>query len=222
MPAQGGHLPNWAIICRASRHLRTLQDFPGGTIVICSLSLASAKVGRVAERSSSHGLLSINEGIPLVGGTFLLSFYCLVFCDNTLLLVVAMTFLKSATLALAALLPLTNAVPTARADDGSWDAAHAKAATALAKLSLEDKVKMVTGEGWMKGPCVGTTAEISSIGYPQLCLQDGPLGIRFAQGITAFPAGVQAASTWDIDLINARGNALGRCTAISPGFIGAD
>ncbi|KFX93115.1 hypothetical protein V490_05001 [Pseudogymnoascus sp. VKM F-3557] len=120
-----------------------------------------------------------------------------------------MTFLKSATLALAALLPLTNAVPTARAEDGSWDAAHAKAATALAKLSLEDKVKMVTGEGWMKGPCVGTTAEISSIGYPQLCLQDGPLGIRYAQGITAFPAGVQAASTWDIDLINARGNALG-------------
>ncbi|OBT87077.1 hypothetical protein VE02_05029 [Pseudogymnoascus sp. 03VT05] len=120
-----------------------------------------------------------------------------------------MAFLKSATLALAALLPLTSAVPTARADDGGWDAAHAKAVTALAKLSLGDKVKMVTGEGWEKGPCVGTTAEISSIGYPQLCLQDGPLGIRFAQGITAFPAGVQAASTWDIALIKARGNALG-------------
>lgn len=125
-----------------------------------------------------------------------------------------MTFLKSATLALAALLPLTAAVPTARAEDG-WDAAHAKAATALAKLTLEEKVKMVTGEGWMKGPCVGTTAAISSIGYPQLCLQDGPLGIRYAQGVTAFPAGVHAASTWDIALINARGNALGMSTAMT-------
>ncbi|KFY35353.1 hypothetical protein V494_05986 [Pseudogymnoascus sp. VKM F-4513 (FW-928)] len=119
-----------------------------------------------------------------------------------------MTFLKTATLALAALLPLTGAVPTTRADDG-WDAAEAKAVAALAKLSMEEKVKVVTGEGWLKGPCVGTTAEIPSIGYPQLCLQDGPLGIRNVQGVTAFPAGVQAASTWDRALIYARGNALG-------------
>lgn len=174
-------------------------------------------MGRVVERSSSHGWLSINEGIPRVGDAFRLSFYCLVFCDNIQSPVVVMTFLKSATLALAALLPLSSAVPTARAEDGGWEAAHAKAATALAKLSLADKVKMVTGEGWMKGPCVGTTAEISSIGYPQLCLQDGPLGIRYAQGVTAFPAGVHAASTWDIALINARGNALGRCLTMGFG-----
>ena len=162
------------------------------------------------------------KAYPAVGGTFRSSFHCLVFCDNTQSSVVAMTFLKSATLALAALLPLTSAVPTARADDGGWDTAHAKAVTALAKLSLGDKVKMVTGEGWEKGPCVGTTAAISSIGYPQLCLQDGPLGIRFAKGITAFPAGVQAASTWDIALIKARGNALGRCTTMASEVTGAD
>ena len=33
--------------------------------------------------------------------------------------------------------------------------------------------------------------------------------MRFVQGVTAFPAGVQAASTWDRSLINARGNAMG-------------
>lgn len=33
--------------------------------------------------------------------------------------------------------------------------------------------------------------------------------VRFAQGVTAFPAGVQAASTWDVDLINQRGAAMG-------------
>jgi beta-glucosidase len=67
----------------------------------------------------------------------------------------------------------------------------------------------VTGVGWQKGPCVGNTAAVSSIGYPSLCLQDGPLGVRYVQGVTAFPAGVQVAATWDTALMYSRGNALG-------------
>ena len=42
-----------------------------------------------------------------------------------------------------------------------------------------------------------------------LCLHDGPLGIRFADRVSAFPAGITAASTWDHDLILARAEALG-------------
>ncbi|KAF2218746.1 glycoside hydrolase superfamily [Elsinoe ampelina] len=92
---------------------------------------------------------------------------------------------------------------------GAWSGAYTKARTALAKLNNNDKVKIVTGVGWSKGPCVGNTGAVSSIGYPSLCLQDGPLGIRYVQGVTAFPAGVQAAATWDTALIRARGAALG-------------
>ena len=134
--------------------------------------------------------------------------------------VATMSFLKGAILALAVFLPLASAVPTeqplsSRAlGDGDWATAYSKSLTALAKLSQQDKVNIVTGQGWQKGPCVGNTAAISSIGYPQLCLQDGPLGVRFAQGVTAFPAGIQAAATWDISLMNARGIALGRCMPI--------
>jgi beta-glucosidase len=60
--------------------------------------------------------------------------------------------------------------------DGDWATAYAKAAIALAKLSNSDKVALATGIGWNKGPCVGNTAAIAGIGYPELCLQDGPLG----------------------------------------------
>ncbi|KAK4156122.1 beta-glucosidase cel3A [Chaetomidium leptoderma] len=91
----------------------------------------------------------------------------------------------------------------------AWAAAHASAAAAVAKMSQQDKVNMVTGVGWDKGPCVGNTPAIGSINYPQLCLQDGPLGIRFGTGITAFTPGVQAASTWDTELIRQRGAYLG-------------
>lgn len=60
--------------------------------------------------------------------------------------------------------------------DGDWSAAYTKAKTALAKLSTANKVSLVTGVGWEKGPCVGNIAALSAIGFPELCLQDGPLG----------------------------------------------
>lgn len=103
----------------------------------------------------------------------------------------------------------SSAGPVKTTGDGDWAEAYTKANTALAKLTNSQKVTMVTGQGWQKGPCVGNTAAVPAIGYPQLCLQDGPLGVRYVQGITAFPAGVQAASTWDTSLIYERGNALG-------------
>ncbi|POS69099.1 glycosyl hydrolase family 3-4 [Diaporthe helianthi] len=103
-------------------------------------------------------------------------------------------------------LPLTSPV---LAQPFNWSAAYAKANASLAKLSLQDKVNIVTGVGWDKGPCVGNTQAISSIGYPQLCLQDSPLGIRFGRDSTAFTPGIQAASTWDIDLIRQRGQFMG-------------
>jgi beta-glucosidase-like glycosyl hydrolase len=59
------------------------------------------------------------------------------------------------------------------------------------------------------GNCVGNTKAVSSIGYPSLCLMDGPLGIRYAQGVTAWPAGIMAGATWDKDLIYARGQGIG-------------
>ncbi|CAI7676819.1 unnamed protein product [Penicillium discolor] len=90
-----------------------------------------------------------------------------------------------------------------------WDAAYSKAQTALLKLNQTEKVGIVTGVGWEGGPCVGNTYAPSSIDYPSLCLQDSPLGIRFANPVTAFPAGINAGATWDRTLLYARGAAMG-------------
>lgn len=103
---------------------------------------------------------------------------------------------------------LAIAHPAAAAQTFDWTAAHAKAATALTKLSLQDKIDMVTGLGWGGGPCVGNTKAIESIGYPSLCLQDSALGIRYGAG-TAFVPGIQAAATWDVALMRQRGEFLG-------------
>ncbi|KAI0967190.1 glycoside hydrolase family 3 protein [Xylaria arbuscula] len=103
------------------------------------------------------------------------------------------------------------AAPSA-ANTTAWDAAYTKANAALAKLSSADKINIVTGVGWSKGPCVGNTPAISSIGYRQLCLQDGPLGVRYATKVNAFTPGIQAASTWDRALIRERGQFMGEET----------
>jgi len=90
-----------------------------------------------------------------------------------------------------------------------WAAAYQKASAAVAKISTQDKVNIVSGIGWNKGPCIGNTGSVNSIGFPALCLHDGPLGIRTVPGVSAFPAGVHVASTWDRSLLKARGAALG-------------
>ncbi|EAW19665.1 beta-glucosidase [Aspergillus fischeri NRRL 181] len=91
----------------------------------------------------------------------------------------------------------------------NWDQAYSRAKDALQKLSQTEKVGLVTGVKWMGGPCVGNTYKPESIDYPSLCLQDSPLGIRFANPVTAFPAGINAGATWDTQLLYARGAAMG-------------
>ncbi|KAL4966684.1 beta-glucosidase [Aspergillus stella-maris] len=91
----------------------------------------------------------------------------------------------------------------------TWDEAYANAASDLAVLSQDEKIGIVTGVTWQGGPCVGNTYAPESIPYPSLCLQDGPLSIRFANPVTVFPAGINAGATWDKELIRARGAAMG-------------
>lgn len=91
----------------------------------------------------------------------------------------------------------------------TWEESYRKAALMVSEMSLLEKVNITTGTGWMMGPCVGNTAPATGVGFPALCLQDGPLGIRFADHITASPAGITVGATWNKDLMYKRGRMLG-------------
>ncbi|KAG9517670.1 glycoside hydrolase family 3 protein, partial [Aureobasidium melanogenum] len=97
--------------------------------------------------------------------------------------------------------------PTPNTTGIGWEDALQKAKQWVAQLTLEEKVGVLTGEP--KGPCIGNIAPIPRIGFPGLCLQDGPLAIRQATYASVFPAGIAAASSWDRDLIRQRGEYLG-------------
>lgn len=91
----------------------------------------------------------------------------------------------------------------------SWAESYRKAAVMVQNMTLPEKVNITTGTGWQMGLAVGTNGPAVHVGFPQLVLQDGPLGLRFADNATAFPAGITVGATWNKELMYARGKAHG-------------
>ncbi|KAK6537809.1 hypothetical protein TWF694_010714 [Orbilia ellipsospora] len=91
----------------------------------------------------------------------------------------------------------------------SWEDSYKKAHQLVSKMTLAEKVNITTGTGWQMDFCVGNTGPAKFVGFPALCYQDGPLGLRFADNATAFPAGLTVAATWNRDLMYKRGEAHG-------------
>jgi beta-glucosidase-like glycosyl hydrolase len=91
----------------------------------------------------------------------------------------------------------------------AWESSYEKAKLMVEKMTLAEKVNVTTGTGWSMQMCVGNTGPALNAGFPALCLQDGPLGLRFNDHATAFPAALTVGATWNRDLMRARGAAHG-------------
>ncbi|KAK5687657.1 hypothetical protein LTS10_001797 [Elasticomyces elasticus] len=90
-----------------------------------------------------------------------------------------------------------------------WKRSYQRAADLVGQMTLVEKVNITTGTGWSMGMCVGNTGPVDRLGFPSLCLQDGPLGLRFADNATAFPAGITVGASWNKQLMYDRGRAHG-------------
>ncbi|OUM64902.1 glycoside hydrolase family 3 protein, partial [Piromyces sp. E2] len=92
----------------------------------------------------------------------------------------------------------------------TWEEADAKAREWCADLTNEEKIILTTGRENMQGVCVGSIDPIERKGFKGLCLQDGPAGVRFANGTaTSWQAALNTASTFDRDLFYKVGEAQG-------------
>ncbi|KAJ6617970.1 beta-glucosidase [Mycena sp. CBHHK59/15] len=94
----------------------------------------------------------------------------------------------------------------------AWAGAYQEAKNKIANFTLDEKASIGTGVGWQGGRCVGNTPPIGVNGsiWPGLCLEDSPLGVRFADFVTAFPTGINTAATFNRKLIRRRGLFMGR------------
>jgi beta-glucosidase len=100
----------------------------------------------------------------------------------------------------------------------------------LSQMTLEEKISILKGSGMKSGMglgpsdegvrgAVGTIVPIPRLGIPSLYLSDGPAGLRIhptrknddhTYYCTAFPIATLLASTWNVDLIEEVGEAMGR------------
>ncbi|KAK4179350.1 family 3 putative glycoside hydrolase [Triangularia setosa] len=94
-------------------------------------------------------------------------------------------------------------------DDPAWQIAHDQAVEFVSRLTLTEKVNLTTGTGWEADRCIGKTGSVPRLGFEGFCLMDGPLGVRYVDKASAFPAGMNAAATFSKRLIRARGESMG-------------
>src|SRR3954453_4813431 len=101
------------------------------------------------------------------------------------------------------------AVPAQAAAQGGSPAARARAL--VAQMTLDEKISQLHGTGFITGNgYTGFTPAIARLGVPAFYLADGPNGVgNGAKGVTAFPAAMSNASTWDTPLLRRYGTALG-------------
>ena len=93
-----------------------------------------------------------------------------------------------------------------------------RVADLLGRMTLEEKVSMLAGSGWME------STGVPRLGIPEIKMADGPMGIRLWTGSsavtsvegqvhtfssTAFPAGIDIAASWDPALAQEEGQAIG-------------
>ncbi len=106
---------------------------------------------------------------------------------------------------------------------------EARVADLLARMTLEEKIHLLKGSGLASAlgmaeagqgipGAAGTIVPTPRLGIPTVYLSDGPAGLRIQarrEGeertyyCTAFPIGTQLASTWNVDLVEAVGRAMG-------------
>src|SRR3954464_1795754 len=89
--------------------------------------------------------------------------------------------------------------------------AQRRAQGLVAQMTLDEKIGMVHGSGFITGNgYTGFTPGIPRLGIPPFYLADGPNGVgNGAHGVTAFPAAINGAATWDSALMTRYGAALG-------------
>lgn len=70
-------------------------------------------------------------------------------------------------------------------------------------------VSISQGKGLFLGKCTGVSGGTTDPDFSGLCLSDGPLGVRASPYASAFPAGINAAASFDKEAIHRRGLDMG-------------
>ncbi|KJX96952.1 beta-glucosidase like protein [Zymoseptoria brevis] len=97
---------------------------------------------------------------------------------------------------------------------GDWAEAYGKAQALVAQMTNEEKNNVTTPVLSTRG-CSGFTGTVERLGFPGICLNDGPAGVKgpVAENDTranGFPAQLSVGATWNRGLAYWRGQQMGK------------
>ena len=96
--------------------------------------------------------------------------------------------------------------------DDRWVEAYNKAKNFLKSFSYDEKYRLLYGDYNVSKTCVGGISPIPDRGFPGICLQDGPAGVRPSDYTTIWNAAINSAATFNRDLVYEIGKAQdGEC-----------
>jgi beta-glucosidase len=75
-------------------------------------------------------------------------------------------------------------------------------------MTNEEKNTVVVGVIANNG-CSGNSGAVDRLGFPGLCLQDGPSGVRGVDMVSAYPSGIHIGASWNSTLSNDVGTFMG-------------
>ncbi|HXR65563.1 MAG TPA: glycoside hydrolase family 3 N-terminal domain-containing protein [Ktedonobacteraceae bacterium] len=113
--------------------------------------------------------------------------------------------------ALSLVMPTLRTLASSLVTDRPWmDTAltpDQRADQLIAQMTLDEKIALLHG---VAGSYIGYVPANTRLGIPALNLEDGPAGVADSmRGVTAFPAPVAGAASWDTALMHQYGQALG-------------
>ncbi|KAJ6030667.1 uncharacterized protein N7446_000271 [Penicillium canescens] len=92
---------------------------------------------------------------------------------------------------------------------GDWGDASSKAQILVSQMTLEEKVSLTGGIQNSTSGCGGNIPAISRLGFPGMCLQDGPNGIKGTELVNGYPSGIHLGASWNKSLAYHQAYAIG-------------
>ena len=83
----------------------------------------------------------------------------------------------------------------------------------VAQMTLEEKVAQMAGDSGLllpEGEILWNVPGVERLGIPPFRMADGPRGVGTVEGATTFPVGMARGATWDPDIEQRVGAAMGR------------
>lgn len=92
---------------------------------------------------------------------------------------------------------------------GNWSRAYEYASALVSQMIVDEKVSVTSGQTTTTNGCNGMIPGVQRLGFPGICVNDGPSGLHGVEAVNGYAAGVTVAAAWNKELAHARGYHMG-------------